>query len=183
MLDPSRHLGGVGTLWARTRGVYRRAQGADGPPLSERGTDIIAFANHLLRLVAKRYRSTLKEIPREQESFLLGYSWPGNVRELMHEIERQLVWGGGERLDFSHLVPSSGETPTTKTPMVPPGGVPQDWLAPGWRFPEEGFSLDDSIDRLIQLALAQAHDNVSAAARLLGVKRDFVRYRMKSMGK
>jgi DNA-binding NtrC family response regulator len=154
----------------------------DIPPLRERGSDIVALANHLLGIVAKRYRSSLREIPREQESFLISYPWPGNVREMMHELERQMVWGGGERLDFSHLIPSAKEKFTPAVPSAPIG-APEDWLAPGWRFPEEGFSLDDSIDRLIRLALAQSYDNVSAAARLLGVKRDFIRYRMKSVGK
>lgn len=38
--------------------------------------------------------------------------------------------------------------------------------------------MDEAINRLMQLALAQTDGNVSAAARLLGVPRDFVRYRL-----
>jgi DNA-binding protein Fis len=45
-------------------------------------------------------------------------------------------------------------------------------------FPESGFSLEAAINRLLQLALSQTDGNVSAAARLLGVPRDFVRYRL-----
>lgn len=180
----------------------------DIPPLRERGRDIVALANHLLTGLAKRYGARVDRVPTEEESFLLDYDWPGNVRELTHELERQLVWGGGERLRFSHLAAVSAPATMVGTPLPagpdsppmqvsgsppvdfgPPTTIPrerprlEDWLEDGWEFPESGFSLDDAINRLIHLALKQSHDNVSAAARLLGVKRDFVRYRLKSMGK
>ena len=42
----------------------------------------------------------------------------------------------------------------------------------------EGFSLEEAINRLIQHGLGQTAQNVSAAARLLGVSRDYLRYRL-----
>ena len=51
-------------------------------------------------------------------------------------------------------------------------------MRPGFRFPESGFSLEDAILRLIRQALAQTEGNVSGAARLLGVSRDYLRYRL-----
>jgi DNA-binding NtrC family response regulator len=54
----------------------------------------------------------------------------------------------------------------------------EEWFNPAFRFPESGFSLEAAIDRLVRHALAQAGGNVSAAARLLGVSRDVVRYRL-----
>ncbi|NCF89840.1 MAG: AAA family ATPase, partial [Verrucomicrobiaceae bacterium] len=157
----------------------------DIPPLRDRGHDIVALANHLLGQLSKRYQASVTEVPKEQEGFLLNYDWPGNVRELMHELERQLVWGRGKIIDFSHLAPAGGKesSPVPTEATVATSGVLKDWLQPGWQFPEEGFSLDEAINRLIQKALDQSGDNVSAAARLLGVKRDFIRYRMKAMGK
>jgi transcriptional regulator with AAA-type ATPase domain len=53
-----------------------------------------------------------------------------------------------------------------------------DWLNPSFQFVEGDFSLEDAINRLITLALRQAENNVSGAARLLGVTRDFIRYRL-----
>jgi DNA-binding protein Fis len=47
-----------------------------------------------------------------------------------------------------------------------------------WHFPGEGFSIEEAEMRLIRLAMLQANNNVSAAARLLGVNRDFIRYRL-----
>ena len=58
------------------------------------------------------------------------------------------------------------------------GRVPGDWFNPDFRFPAQGFVLDDAILRLIRSALDQTDQNVSAAARLLGVTRDYVRYRL-----
>jgi DNA-binding NtrC family response regulator len=51
-----------------------------------------------------------------------------------------------------------------------------------WNLPEEGFQFEDALNALtmtvIEDALAKENDNVSAAARRLGVPRDFIRYRL-----
>jgi ActR/RegA family two-component response regulator len=54
------------------------------------------------------------------------------------------------------------------------------WMNPAFVFPESGFSLEEATNLFVERALAQSDGNVSAAARLLGVTRDFVRYRVKS---
>ena len=52
-------------------------------------------------------------------------------------------------------------------------------MNPQFVFPESGFSLEEATDQLINHAMQQSGGNVSAAARLLGVSRDIVRYRLK----
>ena len=52
------------------------------------------------------------------------------------------------------------------------------WFNPNFRFPPQGFVLEAAIGLLIQHALKQSGNNVSAAARLLGVSRDYLRYRL-----
>jgi DNA-binding protein Fis len=53
-------------------------------------------------------------------------------------------------------------------------------LNESWEFPDDGaFQLEEAIVRLIKKALDQVDGNVSAASRLLGVPRDFIRYRLK----
>ena len=98
---------------------------------------------------------------------LRAHSWPGNVRELANEVERAVVFGDPGALDFGRLPPATG-------------GGSTDWLQRGFAFPETGFSLEAVIDDLVQRALSQAGGNVSAAARLLGVTRDYLRYRIKA---
>ena len=52
-----------------------------------------------------------------------------------------------------------------------------------FEFPKTGFSLEETIDKIIQYAIDQSGGNVSAAARLLNVSRDYIRYRQKKSGK
>ena len=54
-----------------------------------------------------------------------------------------------------------------------------DWLNENFCFPQSGFKLENEIVRLIELAIAQAGGNISEAARILGVPRDYIRYRLK----
>jgi DNA-binding NtrC family response regulator len=58
----------------------------------------------------------------------------------------------------------------------------EEWFNPSFRFPPTGFSLEQAVDRIVQHALTQSEGNVSAAARLLGVSRDVVRYRVAGKG-
>ena len=140
------------------------------PPLRERGEDIVILAESLLARVSKRYGQKLSAIPAEGRARLLAHPWPGNVRELAHELERAVVFGGDRGLYFPHL----GRSGSAATPGA-------DWLKPGFVFPETGFSLESAIDQIVLLAVRQSEENVSAAARLLGVSRDVVRYRLKNV--
>ena len=139
------------------------------PPLRERGEDLLRISDHLLEKLSRKYGYTEAGFSKRCRQSIVAYDWPGNVRELEHEIERALVLGVPEALEFASLsggLSESGEEPD-----------PNDWLKLGWEFPEEGFSLEDSIDRLIDKAIDQCGGNVSKAARMLGVARDYIRYR------
>jgi transcriptional regulator with GAF, ATPase, and Fis domain len=135
------------------------------PPLRERGTDVLLLVRHLLARIGARYRFPHLQITPAGEQRLLAQPWPGNVRELAHELERAVVFGGGVPLDFAHL----GEV------SAAPNAA---WRNPAWKLPESGFSIDGLIDELLAEALRETNDNVSAAARRLGVTREFVRYRL-----
>jgi DNA-binding NtrC family response regulator len=137
------------------------------PPLRERGRDILVLAEELLARVCRRYGMKPAAIPAEGKARLLAHRWPGNVRELGHEIERAVVFGGEQGLAFSHLAGPAA------------GGVNSGWMRREFVFPESGFSLEAAIDELVGHAMRQAQGNVSAAARLLGVSRDVVRYRLR----
>ena len=139
------------------------------PPLRERGRDVVVLAERLVASLARRYGLPPMTIPAEGAVRLMAQPWPGNVRELAHEIERALVFDDAQ-LTFRGLARASVE-----------GGA--EWLAAGWRpTAEAGFRLEEAITRFIELALAESEGNVSAAARFLGVPRDYVRYRLKGEG-
>jgi transcriptional regulator with PAS, ATPase and Fis domain len=136
--------------------------------LRERGNDIVVLAEELLARVSRRYGQKPLQIPAEGRARLLTYRWPGNVRELAHEIERAVVFGGENGLTFAHLAANGDARNGTSR-----------WMRSDFVFPESGFSMETAIDELVAHALKQADGNVSAAARLLGVSRDVVRYRIK----
>src|SRR5688572_17504443 len=140
------------------------------PPLRERGNDILLLAEELLARTSRRYGQKTQPIPPEGRSRLLAHRWPGNVRELAHEIERAVVFGGERGLLFPQLA-AAGDTGGRN----PNSG----WMRTEFVFPESGFLLESAIDELVGHAVKQADGNVSAAARLLGVSRDVVRYRLK----
>jgi DNA-binding NtrC family response regulator len=140
------------------------------PPLRQRGDDITTLANQLAKQICRRHRLPSKPISPRGQARLQAYAWPGNVRELAHELERAIVFEEGAELELSHLPPAE---PHAASPLAA-----SDWLNPEFVFPEIGFSIDDAINRLINLALQQTSNNVSAAARRLGVTRDYLRYRL-----
>lgn len=137
------------------------------PPLRERGDDVIALAEALVARIGKNYGLTPRAIPPVGRERLRAHAWPGNVRELAHEIERSLVFDD-DQLTFAGLAANTAR-------KAGGSGV----FGPGFRIPAEGISLEATIDELVQRALEQTEGNVSAAARLLNVPRDFVRYRVK----
>jgi DNA-binding NtrC family response regulator len=141
------------------------------PPLRERGEDLLTLAEYLLEELCRRHRLPRKSLSAAGRQRLHAYPWPGNVRELAHELERALVFEEADELELCQLlaVTMGGQTPL---------GGDEPWFNAAYVFPPQGFSLEGAIHHLIQRALRQSGQNVSAAARLLGVSRDYVRYRL-----
>jgi len=142
------------------------------PPLSRRGKDLPKLADHFLKALSQKYRLPKPQMDESFQKYLCHHSWPGNIRELLHELERSLVLcEPGKKLSLAnHALP-------TVTNLEQNGTT--DWLNENFIFPEKGFDLEQEILRFIQLGINQANGNVTAAARLLGVPRDYLRYRLK----
>jgi two-component system, NtrC family, response regulator AtoC len=138
------------------------------PPLRQRGEDILKLADLLIQRLCRRHRLRPKKITAAGRQRLLAYCWQGNVRELAHEMERAIVFEDNDELCFDSL-----QTPINTEQLIETA-----WFKSDFRFPPEGFLLESAIGFLIQHALNQTGNNVSAAARLLGVSRDYLRYRL-----
>jgi len=139
------------------------------PPLRERGEDILQLAELLMQRLCQKHRLPRKAFSAAGRRRLGAHSWPGNVRELAHELERAIVFEDSTELTFPQLgSPGHAESPDGA----------EAWFNPNFRFPEAGFDLENAIRHLINHALNQTDNNVSAAARLLGVTRDYLRYRL-----
>ena len=139
------------------------------PPLRARGDDLIQLAEMMITRLCQRHRLPKRELAAAGRQRLLAHNWPGNVRELAHEVERAIVFEESDRLTFEQLRPSASGTSVA---------TDADWFNERFRFPPEGFKMEEAISRLIAHALKQSGNNVSAAARLLGVSRDYLRYRL-----
>ena len=112
---------------------------------------------------------------KESEVQLLTHQWTGNARELIHELERSLIMSErGEALEIS----ASRKHPNE--PLTKPEG--NDWLNPSFSIPTNGFKLEKEMIRMLELGIKQANGNISEAARLLGVPRDYIRYRLQKKG-
>jgi DNA-binding NtrC family response regulator len=142
------------------------------PPLSLRGKDLPKLADHFLKALSQKYRLPKPQMDESFQKYLCHHSWPGNIRELLHELERSVVLcEPGNKLSLAnHTFPAVTNLEQNGT---------TDWLNENFIFPEKGFDLEQEILRFIQLGINQADGNVTAAARLLGVPRDYLRYRLK----
>jgi DNA-binding NtrC family response regulator len=100
-------------------------------------------------------------------AWLQSYAWPGNVRELSHMMQRVTLLHVGEEIEAETLAQFYRPVPlaTSDAPATP---EPQEEVSP--------TSLAE-VDQIRQ-ALAQTGGNVARAARLLGMSRDMLRYRM-----
>jgi DNA-binding NtrC family response regulator len=137
------------------------------PPLRERKGDIPFLANHFLRKLAPDAGSRVESISDAAMEKLIAYHWPGNVRELENVIERSLVMCAGTRLEAADI---KLESAPRKTPQGDSHFLP------------EGMSLDEYEKDIIREALRRADGNKSQAARLLGLTRNALRYRLTQMG-
>lgn len=72
------------------------------PPLRERKGDIISLANNFLLKFNEKY-SQKKSFSTEALKYLFEYSWPGNVRELKNIVERLVIMGNNDVIEFEDL--------------------------------------------------------------------------------
>ncbi len=149
------------------------------PPLRERGDDMLLLARHFLGLYANRFGIPVTEFSEEALAGLRGYDWPGNVRELSHVIESAVLIADGPRIRPEHLsihVPQVGERMTIRMPGAEP-------IELDFGRPESCPRLEEIEHQIIRSALEYCKYNLSRAARILGISRDAVRYRMEKHAK
>jgi DNA-binding NtrC family response regulator len=139
------------------------------PPLRERTEDIPFLARHFVQKLAGELGSYAKDISAAAIDRLLTHSWPGNVRELENTLERSLVLAPGEILQPSDLRIEAPRTASAVASQQAP-------LLP------EGETLEHWEQMMIREALRRANGNKSQAARMLGLTRNALRYRLSQMG-
>ncbi|MFB3828005.1 MAG: sigma-54-dependent transcriptional regulator [Bryobacteraceae bacterium] len=137
------------------------------PPLRERKEDIPFLAQHFIQKLAADSGSRVEGLTGAALARLMAYHWPGNVRELENVVERSLVMCSGSMLDAADIKLDTSERPRNH-------GSPA--------FLPDGVTLDQYEQEIIREALRRAGGNKSQAARLLGLTRNALRYRLSQMG-
>jgi DNA-binding NtrC family response regulator len=143
------------------------------PPLRDRRDDISLLIRHFLRAKSIALGFAEKSFTNEALDLLMQYSWPGNVRELENVIERTMVLSHGLVMtpeDLPHYLATrnGGSHPAQ-----------QSVLRGETRLSE---AVDHFEQELIRNALAEAQNNQTRAAEILGTTRRILKYKMDKLG-
>jgi DNA-binding NtrC family response regulator len=148
------------------------------PPLRERKEDIPYLVDHFIERFVRESGKPIKGITPAAQKMLMEFHWPGNVRELENIIERAVSLSAGAKLDVADirldLSPSRPGGADIASFALSAGGTTA--------FPPPGVTLEQFEDEMIKEALRRAGGNKSQAARLLGLSRNALRYRLSKMG-
>jgi len=154
------------------------------PPLRERKSDIPVLVSVLVEKYSPSYHKTLQGVSDLAMQALMNCDWPGNVRELENIIERAvLLTPSGEQIEVKYLFPGMEPAPAPGAVVDREGHVGNlreshlDSLCEDLL--QEGFDLQAHEAQLLQLAVRKANGNLTHAARLLGLTRRQLAYRVK----
>ncbi|HYL77331.1 MAG TPA: sigma-54 dependent transcriptional regulator [Bryobacteraceae bacterium] len=137
------------------------------PSLRERKEDIPYLAAHFVKKLSSDLGSPVQSISEAAIERLMQYHWPGNVRELENVIERSMVLANDAVLEAGDIKLDT---------------APKARFAVAGDFLPEGTTLDEYEKSIIREALNRANGNKSQAARMLGLTRNALRYRLSQMG-
>ncbi|MNZ94183.1 Transcriptional regulatory protein ZraR [compost metagenome] len=159
------------------------------PALRERKEDIPLLVEHFLGKYQTFYSKRTSGVTDKAMHALLEYNWPGNIRELENMVERGVILtDNNQPIDLAALFPSLTE-PSHPLNLINANGQLKR-VAPA---PEPGndplceslldgeFSLEQLEGRLLRAAMAKAEGNVAKAARILGLSRAQLAYRLEKL--
>ncbi|MCP5142438.1 MAG: sigma-54-dependent Fis family transcriptional regulator [Chromatiales bacterium] len=136
------------------------------PPLRERREDVTEMLDHFTADFARRHGVRAPAYTPAARKRLKGHSWPGNVRELRNLCERMVVLFQGREIDVADL-PTEIHAPASHA------------VSRLFQLPATGIDLNALEADVLGQAMAMASGNRSGAARLLGISRDTLLYRLK----
>ena len=156
------------------------------PPLRERKEDISLLAKRFLEKYTALHGRKLRGFTDKAKRALLTYAWPGNIRELQNMVERGVILApSGTRIEVEHLFTApSGERPR-EFGLARDGGLDLQGASPTADLCTAVFNgvmtLEQLESTLIETAVDKAHGNLSSAARMLGLTRPQLAYRLKRL--
>lgn len=152
------------------------------PPLRERIEDITLLVQSFIEKYNERFQMRVKGLSEEVKQAFLEYDWHGNIRELEHMIEAAMnIMMDEDVIKYSHLPFQFRNRMQLKERMIPISTVEsfiderKDIIVP----------LKDQLEQFekayIEYVLKKNDLNISRSAKLLGLSRQSLQYRMKKL--
>jgi Nif-specific regulatory protein len=143
------------------------------PPLRERTEEVPSLLDYFIDKFNQELSGNVDGVSPEALQLLMAYPWPGNIRELENFAKRLIVMVDEGDIGLEHLPPeiqrgTGQDSGTGGKSSSSAGSAPQ--------------TLADMEQEQINRALEDAQGNQSQAARLLGISREQLRYRMRKYG-
>ena len=135
------------------------------PTLAERTGDVLPLARHFIAFYNRKFGKSIKGLEPAAEQMFLQYAWPGNVRELKNAIERAMIFEDSDLISSRHVPIRLAVPPEAGADSPAPAGP-------------AALSLPETEKRMLIQALERASGNKSLAARMLGISRDTLRYKL-----
>jgi len=142
------------------------------PPLRERKEDIRFLVFSFIKEFAPKFNLQIKGVEPEALALLEKYPWKGNIRELRNVMERAILLMEGDELKLKHF--------NFLSPSLPAEGEGNDEFV--LKVPAAGIKIDTVVKALIQKTLRITNGNQVKAAKVLGLSRSKLRYRMEQLG-
>jgi len=132
------------------------------PPLRAHIEDVQPLLAFYVDIFNREFKKNVRGVSAATLRMLTSYGWPGNVRELRNAVERAMLLAGGSLLEPADFPIASGASPTIGALDLPAGGL----------------NLDEVERNLVIQALERTGWNKTRAAKLLGLNRDQIHYRI-----
>jgi two-component system NtrC family response regulator len=122
------------------------------PSLSERSGDAVLLARHFVNRFARELKAGVQSLSADAVDAIDAYPWPGNVRELENRIKRAVIMADGKTITAADLdLPSTAlEEPTAINLRA---------------------AREVADRKAIRQAMSRTDNNISGAAKLLGISR------------
>jgi len=141
------------------------------PPLRERKEDILPLFRFFIDRFNEQFKKGFSQISKEAEEKILTYPWTGNIRELRNTVERIVLLEKGNTILGKHL-----------SFIMEKEGQIQERVGFKPHLPSQGIVLDEVEKQYILEALKMKKGNKLQAAKMLGISRSALLYRMEKYG-
>lgn len=152
------------------------------PPLRERGDDVLQIATSYVKEFNKKFGKSIQGFTDDAVAIMLNYPWKGNIRELRNAIERIVLMENKELIDVESLSFLKGLSIVSANKTQP---QTETYLSPGSHYLKvsaTGASYNAVTKDLIEQVLKIARGNQIKAAKILGISRAKLRYRIEQLG-